>query len=250
LLRACPSQATVAGTTDVRDNLPGDPRGRARGAFQGEAPSPHAHTSLFETHGPHTYRSIAPAKSRSKDLIHPSRLSVQANTRARLVKSVRKSVVVKAEYDADERRGRDTTFGGRQQMLEKGDDADTSSFWGKVKAAFAIFFPPSEEETARLEAKKRLRMILVADRCAMSGAAMSEMKTRIVEVVSDFVEVDEELGIEVSMSQDPEVAGTIYAVSIPVRGVKPQFDVENETYGWDEEPMYDDDVWEKSEAEK
>ena len=40
------------------------------------------------------------------------------------------------------------------------------------------------------------------------------------------------------------------AVSIPVRGVKPQFDVENETYGWDEEPMYDDDVWEKSEAEK
>lgn len=188
-------------------------------------------------------------KSR-KDLIHPSRLSVQANTRARLVKSVRKSVVVKAEYDADERRGRDTTFGGRQQMLEKGDDADTSSFWGKVKAAFAIFFPPSEEETARLEAKKRLRMILVADRCAMSGAAMSEMKTRIVEVVSDFVEVDEELGIEVSMSQDPEVAGTMYAVSIPVRGVKPQFDVENETYGWDEEPMYDDDVWEKSEAEK
>jgi hypothetical protein len=76
------------------------------------------------------------------------------------------------------------------------------------------------------------------------------MKTRIVEVVSDFVEVDEELGIEVSMSQDPEVAGTMYAVSIPVRGVKPQFDVENETYGWDEEPMYDDDVWEKSEAEK
>ena len=108
--------------------------------------------------------------------------------------------------------------------------------------------PPKKR--ARLEAKKRLRMILVADRCAMSGAAMSEMKTRIVEVVSDFVEVDEELGIEVSMSQDPEVAGTMYAVSIPVRGVKPQFDVENETYGWDEEPMYDDDVWEKSEAEK
>ena len=51
------------------------------------------------------------------------------------------------------------------------------------------------------------------------------------------------------MSQDPEVTGTMYAVSIPVRGVKPQFDVENETYGWDEEPMYDDDVWENSESE-
>ena len=89
----------------------------------------------------------------------------------------------------------------------------------------------------------------MADRCAMSGAAMSLMKTRVAEVVSDFVDVDEELGVEVSMSQDPEVTGTMYAVSIPVRGVKPQFDVENETYGWDEEPMYDDDVWENSESE-
>jgi|TARA_B110000977_G_scaffold55053_2_gene75092 hypothetical protein len=39
----------------------------------------------------------------------------------------------------------------------------------------------------------------------------------------------------------------LYAVSIPVKGVKPEFDVENETYGWDEEPLegapYDDDAW-------
>ena len=191
---------------------------------------------------------VAPAK-RSDPSFPP--FVMQANTRARVGASRRASVAVRADYDAGERRGRDTTFGMRQQMLEKKDEgADTSSFWGKVKAAFAIFFPPSEEETARLEAKKRLRMILVADRCAMSGAAMSLMKTRVVEVVSDFVDVDEELGVEVSMSQDPEVTGTMYAVSIPVRGVKPQFDVENETYGWDEEPVYDDDVWENSESDK
>jgi septum formation topological specificity factor MinE len=55
-------------------------------------------------------------------------------------------------------------------------------------------------------------MILVADRCAMSGQAMAEMKERIIEVVSDFVDVDEELGVEVNMSQDPEIQGTMYAV--------------------------------------
>ena len=78
---------------------------------------------------------------------------------------------------------------------------------------------------------------------------MKDMKARIVEVVSDFVEVDEDLGVEVSMTQDPELQGTMYAVSIPVRQVKPEFDVENEkTYGWDEEPIYDDDACGGSEA--
>jgi len=151
--------------------------------------------------------------------------------------------------------GRDVTFGrgadaGASFSALSSDDAaaERVSFWGKVKAAFAIFFPPSEEETARLEAKKRLRMILVADRCAMSGAAMSAMKARVVEVVGEFLDVDEDAEVDIATTQDPtgESITTMYAVSIPVRGVKPQFDVENETYGWDEEPAdapYDDDAW-------
>ena len=176
-------------------------------------------------------------------------------SRARPLSRGRAVVVRAAGYDdMGNPIGRDTSFGMRDQMLaakkarEEGTDVD-NSFWGKVKAAFKIFFPPSEEETARLEAKKRLRMILVADRCAMSGGAMKDMKARIVEVVSDFVEVDEDLGVEVSMTQDPELQGTMYAVSIPVRQVKPEFDVENETYGWDEEPIYDDDAWEAAKRE-
>ena len=152
--------------------------------------------------------------------------------------------------------GRDVTFGRGADAPAKSFSAGSSddaaaervSFWGKVKAAFAIFFPPSEEETARLEAKKRLRMILVADRCAMSGAAMSAMKARVVEVVGEFLDVDEDAEVDIATTQDPtgESITTMYAVSIPVRGVKPQFDVENETYGWDEEPTdapYDDDAW-------
>jgi len=38
----------------------------------------------------------------------------------------------------------------------------------------------------------------------------------------------------------------MYAVSIPVRRVNPKYDVENETYGWDEEPIYDDNAWNES----
>jgi len=155
------------------------------------------------------------------------------------------AVRVRAEYQ----QGRDTTFGMREKMLkEKQDAAGSGTFWGKVKAAFKIFFPPTEEDNARLEAKKRLRMILVADRCAMSAEAINDMKLRIIEVVSDFVDVDEELGVEVSTSTDPEIQGTMYAVSIPVRRVKPAFDVENETYGWDEEPVYEENPWQEEEA--
>ncbi|EEH51889.1 uncharacterized protein MICPUCDRAFT_54085 [Micromonas pusilla CCMP1545] len=154
--------------------------------------------------------------------------------------------------------GRDVTFGRRAEMLRAKKESsrdldanDAAGFWGKIKAAFAIFFPPSEEETARIEAKKRLRMILVADRCAMSGAAMQAMKEKIVDVVREFAEVDDELGVEVSMSQDPEVQGTMYSLSIPVKRVNPEFDVENETYGWDEEPVeYDDTVWSKAGEEE
>ena len=121
--------------------------------------------------------------------------------------------------DAGNPIGRDTTFGrlAGSSSLQTAP-ASAASFWGKVKAAFAIFFPPSEEETARLEAKKRLRMILVADRCAMSGRAMAEMKRQIVDVVQTFVDVDEEAGVEMSTTQDPGSSGTLYSVSIPVRG--------------------------------
>ena len=77
----------------------------------------------------------------------------------------------------------------------------------------------------------------------MSGRAMAEMKRQIVDVVQTFVDVDEEAGVEMSTTQDPGSSGTLYSVSIPVRGVKPQFDVENETYGWEEEPIYESDAW-------
>jgi hypothetical protein len=65
---------------------------------------------------------------------------------------------VTAGFEGGAPPGRDTTFGMREKMLQaKEDEKNKDSFWGKVKAAFKIFFPATEEETARLEAKKRLR---------------------------------------------------------------------------------------------
>ena len=67
---------------------------------------------------------------------------------------------------------------------------------------------------------------------------MSLMKEKVLAAVSEFLDVDQDKPIEVATKQDPtrESLTTTYCVSIPVKGVKPEFDVENvgETYGWDE----------------
>jgi len=117
------------------------------------------------------------------------------------------------------------------------------TFWGKMKMAYRIFFPPSAEDTARQEAKKRLRMILVADRCTMNEDSMDEMKMRIVEVVGQFVDLDEQQSVDVSMETDAEL-GTMYAVSIPVKRVKAEYDAENDAYMVGAQFVYDDEgIW-------
>ena len=89
----------------------------------------------------------------------------------------------------------------------------------QVQFAVRIFFPLGDETNARQEAKKRLRMILVADRCSLPAESLSSMKSNIVKVVSEFVEVEGEETVDVNMTTDKEL-GTIYSVSIPVRRVK------------------------------
>ncbi|DBA71396.1 TPA: Cell division topological specificity factor, chloroplastic [Trebouxia sp. C0005] len=97
-----------------------------------------------------------------------------------------------------------------------------STFVFKVQAAWRIFFPPKQADmTPKDEGKKRLRMILVADRCGMNQSSLYEMKHSIVQVVSEFVEVEGDELVDVNVSADGE-QGTIYTVSVPVRRVKPQ----------------------------
>jgi cell division topological specificity factor MinE len=97
-----------------------------------------------------------------------------------------------------------------------------SDFVVKLRAAWRIFFPPRAADlTPKEEGKQRLRMILVADRCGMNQSSLFEMKHSIVQVVSEFVEIEAEELVDVNISSDSAV-GTIYTVNVPVRRVKPK----------------------------
>ena len=102
----------------------------------------------------------------------------------------------------------------------EGLDLSKLSLAEKIAFAWSVFFPAKEADHARNDAKKRLRMILVADRCALSPQSMNDMKAEIVRVVSEFVVVDQGEAVDVNMTNDEEM-GTIYSVAIPVKRIKP-----------------------------
>ena len=60
-----------------------------------------------------------------------------------------------------------------------------------------------------------------AARCGMNQSSLYEMKHSIVQVVSDYVELEGEDLVEVNVTMD-EAMGTIYSVAMPVTRVKPQ----------------------------
>ncbi|KAI8474726.1 MAG: hypothetical protein J3K34DRAFT_383138 [Monoraphidium minutum] len=95
-------------------------------------------------------------------------------------------------------------------------------FLDKLALAWSIFFPERPPEVSPKDgAKQRLRMILVADRCGMSPTGLAEMKKNILRALEEFVDIESEEQIDVSISLEPEV-GTIYCVAVPVRRVKPE----------------------------
>ncbi|GBF90007.1 chloroplast division site-determinant protein [Raphidocelis subcapitata] len=103
-----------------------------------------------------------------------------------------------------------------------GAEGPVREFMDKLWLAWQIFFPERPPElTPKDGAKQRLRMILVADRCGMSPTGMAEMKKNILRALEDFVDIESEEQIDVSISLEPEV-GTIYCVAVPVRRVKPE----------------------------
>lgn len=117
-----------------------------------------------------------------------------------------------------------------------------SSFFAKCAAAYRIFFPPGQRNLSPKElGRNRLRMILVADRCSMNASSLSDMKSSIVQALSNYVEVEEEEDIEVNVTTDEDL-GTIYSVAVPVKRVKPtaRLGMDDEMEGlesvaWDEE---------------
>lgn len=65
-------------------------------------------------------------------------------------------------------------------------------------------------------AKERLRLVLVHDRAMVSPALLEMLKGEMVEVISRYLEIDED-GMEVHLSSSDQMAALV--ASIPVRRV-------------------------------
>ncbi|KAF8378740.1 hypothetical protein HHK36_030089 [Tetracentron sinense] len=108
-------------------------------------------------------------------------------------------------------------------------NAMNMSFLERLNLAWKILFPPPmmrRGSNANI-AKQRLKMILFSDRCAVSDEAKQKIVSNIVGALSDFVEIDSEEKVQLSVSTDPDL-GTMYSVTVPVRRVKSEYQDEDE----------------------
>lgn len=104
------------------------------------------------------------------------------------------------------------------------------SFFERLNLAWKIMFPPcpSASNSAANVAKQRLKMILFSDRCAVSDEAKQKIVSNVVSALSDFVEIESQDKVQLSVSTDPDL-GTIYSVTVPVRRVRSEYQVEDPT---------------------
>lgn len=133
------------------------------------------------------------------------------------------------------------TFGvtGNDKMSIKSisQDAETfllnainMNFFDRLNLAWKIIFPPpkTKKSSNAMIAKQRLKMILFSDRCAVSDEAKRRIVKSIVGALSDFVEIESQEKVQVSVSTDTDL-GTVYSVTVPVRRVKPEYQEVDET---------------------
>ncbi|XP_068655670.1 cell division topological specificity factor homolog, chloroplastic-like [Aristolochia californica] len=110
-------------------------------------------------------------------------------------------------------------------------DAVNMSFLERLNLAWKILFPSTiarRSSNAKI-AKQRLKMILFSDRCAVSDEAKRKIVSNIVGALSDFVEIDSQDKVQLSLSTDPDL-GTVYSVTVPVRRVKPEYQDNDEDF--------------------
>lgn len=110
-------------------------------------------------------------------------------------------------------------------------NAINMNFFDRLSLAWRILFPTRTERrnsNARI-AKQRLKMILFSDRCAVSDEARQKIVRNIIEVLSEFVEIDSQDKVQLNVSADPDL-GMVYSVTVPVRRVKPEYQESEEDY--------------------
>ncbi|KAI3696355.1 hypothetical protein L1987_79369 [Smallanthus sonchifolius] len=102
------------------------------------------------------------------------------------------------------------------------------NFFERLSLAWKIIFPsPSMVKNSNASvAKQRLKMILFSDRCAVSEEAKQKIVSNIVNSLSDFVVIESQDKVQLSVSTDPAL-GTIYSVTVPVRRVKAEYQEED-----------------------
>ncbi|CAN6702469.1 unnamed protein product [Malus baccata var. baccata] len=111
-------------------------------------------------------------------------------------------------------------------------NAINMSFFERLNLAWKILLPsPSTRRTSNAKiAKQRLQMILFSDRCTVTDEAKQKIVSNIVGALSDFVEIDSQDKVQLSVSEDQDL-GTVYSVTIPVRRVKPEYQDEDDVEG-------------------
>jgi len=70
---------------------------------------------------------------------------------------------------------------------------------------------------SRIHAKERLRLVLVHDRANISPYLMNRLKEDLIQVISNYMVIDEE-GMEVQLDQDEQEVALI--ASIPVKKIR------------------------------
>ena len=79
-----------------------------------------------------------------------------------------------------------------------------------------------EDVSSKDIAKERLRLILVHDRANVSPQFLEMIKSRLIDIISDYMEIDEE-GLEVKltrMDKEKDVTVPALVANIPIKKVK------------------------------
>ena len=88
---------------------------------------------------------------------------------------------------------------------------------------FFSFFKKKDNTASKNVAKDRLKLVLVHDRVNCSSQVLEMLKTDIIKVISNYMEIDEgELDILITQTQSDDKTGTVpvlYA-NIPIKSMR------------------------------
>ncbi len=98
------------------------------------------------------------------------------------------------------------TYVARENEYAAKNTSDTPSYGNKSDKL-------SDKESARIDAKKRLKLVLMHDRTQLSGPMLDQMRDELVEVISRYVEIDRE-ALDINLESESNTIALV--ANIPV----------------------------------